>query len=61
MQQLKQAKWHFAKDVQRNLLGDNRYDTSYLTSEVKELGQEVKKRSWSGIKCTTRLDVVVTR
>lgn len=50
---IKQAKWHFAKDVQRDFLGDNQYDTSYLTSEVKELGQEVKKRSWSGIKDET--------
>lgn len=46
----KLAKWHFAKDVQKDILGDNRYDSSYLTSELKELGAELKKRDWPAVK-----------
>ena len=41
---------HFAKDVQKDILGDNKYDSSYLTSELKELGAEIKKRDWPAIK-----------
>lgn len=49
----KLAKWHFAKDIQKEILGDNKYNSSYLTSELKELGAELKKRDWPAVKDET--------
>jgi len=46
----KAAAWHFAKDIQKELLGDNKYNSSYLTSELGELAAEIKKRDWPAIK-----------